>query len=147
VLRLLVFAVLAFTALTLGAMAAIYLVTSADPAVAVAVAPGGPGGAAQAPASAPPIVLPAAPGPGAPQAPPPAAQVTVGAPPPAVAAAPEERTAQLLAFREVRRGDAMDQLNAREALRRQRLGLPPPAPAPGSQNPAVHAGAQARSHR
>jgi hypothetical protein len=128
VLRVLTFAVAAFVALTLGAMAAVYVATEPRHAP---VAPRPPEAVALDPAaaSAPLIVLPppAAP-PAAPYVPPPDVQIETLAPPPPVAPEPGERARQLVAFREARRSAAMDQLNAREALRRQRLGLPPPAP-------------------
>jgi hypothetical protein len=124
-------AALAFAGLTLGAMGVIYLATSEPPsttarprarAEAVAGDPAAP--------AAPLIVLPPPALPAAPYAPPPDVEIVTLPPPPPVSTEPEQRTADLLAFREVRRGSAMDQLNAREVLRRQRLGLPPPAPAP-----------------
>jgi hypothetical protein len=124
-------AVLAFGVLTLAAMGVIYLVTSEPPpAAARSQARAAAGAGEPATPAAPLIVLPPPAPPAAPYAPPPGVEIVTLAPPPPVSTEPEQRTADLLAFREVRRGSAMDQLNAREALRRQRLGLPPPAPAP-----------------
>jgi hypothetical protein len=49
--------------------------------------------------------------------------VTTGALPPAMPADRQARSDKLLELREQRRENAMDQLNAREAARRARLGL------------------------
>jgi hypothetical protein len=129
VLKLLTIAVLAFAAVTLGAMGVIYVVTS-EPATAAARPPPRAEAAVAGAPAAPLIVLPPPAAAAPPYVPPPNVEIVTLAPPPPVSAEPAQRAADLLAFREVRRGTAMDQLNAREALRRQRLGLPPPAPAP-----------------
>jgi hypothetical protein len=138
VLRIWTFAAAVFVALTLAAMGAIHLTTSA-PAAAVAR----PAERADAPVvdpsapTAPLVVLPPPPAP-PPYVPPPGVRIETLAPPPPVAAEPEARARELVAFRETRRATAMDQLNAREALRRKRLGLPPPAPialGPGAPRP------------
>jgi hypothetical protein len=58
----------------------------------------------------------------------PPAEVKTGAQPPPMPSSPDERSDKLLEFRQKRRDDGMDQLNAREAARRARLGLPPAPP-------------------
>jgi hypothetical protein len=49
--------------------------------------------------------------------------VKTGARPPAMPSDPQARSDGLLELRKQRRGNAMEQLNAREAARRARLGL------------------------
>jgi hypothetical protein len=135
-------AVAVFVALTLAAMVAITVATREPSSVAgrPPELPELPEAFAGDPTSpvAPLVVLPPpAPAP-APYVPPAGVRIETLPPPPPVAAEPERRAEQLVAFREFRRSTAMDQLNAREALRRQRLGLPPPTPAalaPGSPLP------------
>lgn len=145
VLRLWTVAVAAFCALTLGAMGVIYVLTSEAPVAASAAPAGHPALAADPAAPSAPLVVlppaPAAPAPAAPApyTPPPGVVIETLAPPPPVAAAPEQRAEALAGFREVRRSTAMDQLNAREALRRQRLGLLPPAPLPVRPPPLASA--------
>jgi hypothetical protein len=63
-------------------------------------------------------------------------EIEVGSQPPKMSKDPEERTEKLLEVQERRREDGIDQLNAREADRRKRLGLPPvpsPTASPGGR--------------
>ena len=90
--------------------------------------------------SGPVVPLQGAPGPVPPRSsiPPVNSQVEieVGSQPPKMPKDPEKSTEKLLEVQERRREDGMDQLNAREAARRQRLGLPPvpsPTASPGGR--------------
>jgi hypothetical protein len=131
VTRLVALAVLGILLLGAGAIALIYLTGEGEAPgpTAEGVAPAPP-----APATVPPAVL-AAPDPGQParsagSGPQPAAGAQVTAPPPAMPADPEERADRLLEMRKERRDDALEQMYAREAERRRRLGLPAAPPPP-----------------
>jgi hypothetical protein len=133
-------AVLGILLLGAGAIAVVYLggegtppplpqdVEAAIPAPAIAPIPTAPVEPAQPAAVAPAM------SPSSGSLPAPGAQVT--APPPPMPADPGERADRQLEMRKERRETALDQMYAREAARRKRLGLPaapPPPPPPKRQ--------------
>jgi hypothetical protein len=65
----------------------------------------------------------------------PAVEARTGAQPPPMPSDADERSDRVLEFRQKRRDDGMDQLNAREAARRARLGLPPASPTLATRPP------------
>jgi hypothetical protein len=129
VTRLVALAVLGILLLGAGAIALVYLAGEDGPTATSpeAAAPAPPAPAAPLPGvpDMPDPGPPARPAESAPQ-PAPGAQVT--APPPAMPADPEEKADRLLEIRKERRGDALEQMYAREAERRRRLGLPAAPP-------------------
>jgi hypothetical protein len=119
--RLVALAILGIVLLGVGATVLIYM--SAEPGARSA-------GPVESPAAGVPTASPSALGAtGVPApAPAPSAEARTGAQPPPMSSSPDERSDKLLEFRQKRRDDGMDQLNAREAARRARLGLPPAPP-------------------
>jgi hypothetical protein len=130
-------AVLGILLLGAGAIAVVYLGGEGEPPPL----PRDVEDATPAPAIAPVQTAPEVPAPSAPveparpsgPAPLPAPGAHVTAPPPPMPTDPRERADRQLEMRKERRNDALEQMNAREAARRKRLGLPagpPPQPPP-----------------
>jgi hypothetical protein len=131
--RRLTLAVLGVLLLTLGALALVHRFTEPGPVSAVISEPAPAEEAASRPASVGSDAAPPEPLPGAEPAPGSPVEVRTGPRPPPLPSDPQARADQLLELRRQRRADGMDQLNAREAARRARLGLPP-APAPAARS-------------
>jgi hypothetical protein len=120
--RIVALAILGIALLGVGATLLIYMNTSPDPRSAGPVLSPTDGRSTASPPSLGTAGLPA-------PSPAPAAEARTGAQPPSMPSNPDDRSDRLLELRQKRRDDGMDQLNAREAARRARLGLPPASPA------------------
>jgi hypothetical protein len=126
--RLVALAILGMVLLGVGATALIYLGSQSAPPSARPVESATGGEPTALPPSSGTAAIPA-------PTPAPAVEARTGAQPPPMPSDADERSDRLLEFRQKRRDDGMDQLNAREAARRARLGLPPASPTLATRPP------------
>jgi hypothetical protein len=124
--RLVALAILGMLLLGVGATALIYLGSQPTPPSARPVESATSGEPTSLQPSSGTVAIPA---------PTPASEARTGAQPPPLPSDADERSDRLLEFRQKRREDGMDQLNAREAARRARLGLPPASPTLATRPP------------
>jgi hypothetical protein len=144
--RALVLSVLGVLALTAGAIWLVHRITEPEPwpgPAAVRAAEGPATASGPDRATAPEAA--GAPEPNRPRDPPPGVIMETGPTPPPLPAAPEARAEALMELRSQRRSSAFEGQAAREAARRERLGLPPAAgtnslaprpPRPGAARPS-----------
>jgi hypothetical protein len=126
--RLVALAIFGIALLGVGATFLIYMDTGPGPRIAYPAEPPADGRADVSPFSFGTAMVPERP-------PAPGAEARTGAQPPSMPSDPDERSDRLLELRQKRRDDGMDQLNAREAARRARLGLPSASPALATRPP------------